>query len=142
MFCPIYFKLSRNYDIFFSSRLSLIISFEELIAGNKNSNRHKISSINIANPYQFPYYIPTHTSKINGLCSSLNSKKMLQNLLCFYNKKTYVVFFVFHFEQLSFCPNECPGLCRHRPGHSLVKKIKLLEMKNEKNYMGFLILKI
>ena len=33
-----------------------------------------------------------------------------------------------------FLPNECPGLCRHRPGYSLVKKIKLLEMKNEKNY--------
>ena len=23
-----------------------------------------------------------------------------------------------------FFPNECPGLCRHRPGHSLGKKIK------------------
>ena len=41
-----------------------------------------------------------------------------------------------------FLPNECPGLCRHRPGHSLVKKIKLLEMENEKNYLGFLIQKI
>ena len=26
-----------------------------------------------------------------------------------------------------------PGLCRHRPGHSLGNKIKLQEMKNEKN---------
>ena len=31
---------------------------------------------------------------------------------------------------------------RHRPGHSLGKNIKLHEMKNEKNYMGFLIHKI
>ena len=23
-----------------------------------------------------------------------------------------------------FLPNECPGLCQHRPGHSLGKKIK------------------
>ena len=43
-------------------------------------------------------------------------------------KKNHVVFFVLHFEQLLFFPNECPGLCRHR--HN--------EMKNEKNYMGFL----
>ena len=32
-----------------------------------------------------------------------------------------------------------PGLCRHTPGHSLGKNIKLHEMKNENNYMGFLI---
>ena len=29
--------------------------------------------------------------------------------------------------------------CRHRPGHSLGKNVKLHKMKNEKNYMGFLI---
>ena len=28
-------------------------------------------------------------------------------------------FFIFHYEQLSFFPYECPGLCRHRAGHSL-----------------------
>ena len=51
----------------------------------------------------------------------------------FYNKKTRIVFFVFHFEQLLFFLNECPGFfVRHRPGHSLVKKINLLKMKNEK----------
>ena len=31
-------------------------------------------------------------------------------------------FFVFHLEQLSFFPYECPGLCRHRLGHSLGEK--------------------
>ena len=30
----------------------------------------------------------------------------------------------------------------HRPGHSYGKNIKLHKMKNEKNYMGFLIHKI
>ena len=59
-----------------------------------------------------------HTSKINDLRSSLNSEEMLQNFLYLYKKKTQVVFFVFHFEQLSLLPYECPGLCRHRPGHS------------------------
>ena len=62
--------------------------------------------------------IRQHTSKINDLRSSLNSKKKLQNFLYLYKKKTQVVFFVFHFEQLSFSLYECPGLCRHRPGHS------------------------
>ena len=39
---------------------------------------------------------------------------MLQNFLYLCKKKTQVVFFVFHFEQLSFSPYECLGLCRHR----------------------------
>ena len=46
----------------------------------------------------------THTSKINDLRSSLNSEEMLQNFLYLYKKKTQVIFFVFHFEQLSFFP--------------------------------------
>ena len=58
-----------------------------------------------------------HTSKINDLCSSLNSKEMLQNFLYLYKKKTRVVFFVFRFEQLSFLPYECPGLCQHSAKH-------------------------
>ena len=58
-------------------------------------------------------------------------------------KKTHVVFFfVFHFVQLYILPYECHGLCRHRRGHSLGKNVKLHEIKNEKNYVGFLIHKI
>ena len=41
------------------------------------------------------------------------------------------------FVRLCFFPNECPGLCRHTPGHSLREKIKLHEMKNEKKLHGF-----
>ena len=48
---------------------------------------------------------------------NLKPGEMLQNLLCLWKKKTHVVFSVFHLEQLSFSPYECPGLCRHRPGH-------------------------
>ena len=62
---------------------------------------------------------------------------MIQNLLHLWKKKTHVVFFVFHFMQLYFLSNECPGLCRDRPGHSLGEKIKLHEMKNGKNLFGF-----
>ena len=46
---------------------------------------------------------------------------MLQNLPYFYHKKTNVVFFI---------------SCNIR------EKIQLHEMKNEKNYMGFLMIKI
>ena len=31
-------------------------------------------------------------------------------------------FFVFRFVLLTFSPNECPGVCLHRPGHSLEGK--------------------
>ena len=31
-------------------------------------------------------------------------------------------FFHFSFRATLFFPNECPGLCQHRPGHSLGKK--------------------
>ena len=47
-------------------------------------------------------------------------------------KKIHIVFFRFSF----FVS------CRHRPGHSLGKNIKLHEMKNEKKYVDFLIHKI
>ena len=52
----------------------------------------------------------------------------------------HVVFLLFHFVQL-FSPNEIPGFYRHRPGYSLGKKVKMHEMKNEKNYnnVGFCI---
>ena len=33
-----------------------------------------------------------------------------------------IVFFVLHFMLLYFSPNGCPGLCQHRPGHSLEEK--------------------
>ena len=36
----------------------------------------------------------------------------------FIEKKTHIVFFIFHFEHFWVFPYECPGLCWHRPGHS------------------------
>ena len=54
---------------------------------------------------------------------------MLQNLLCLWKKKTHVVFFVFHLEQLSFSPYECPGLCHIDQG---IHKVKLKVALNEK----------
>ena len=45
--------------------------------------------------------------------------EMHQNLPYFWNMKTRVVLC---YTILS--PNKCPSLCRHRPGHELVKEIK------------------
>ena len=64
------------------------------------------------------FIICTHSSEIRSLRSTNCSSKTLQNLLYFMYKSTHVFFFVFHFVQLYFLPYECPGLCRHRPGHS------------------------
>ena len=56
----------------------------------------------------------------------------------FYHKKTRIVVFNFYFVQLYFSPmNVRPGLCQHRPGHSLGKKIKSHKMKNGKSNFGF-----
>lgn len=45
-----------------------------------------------------------HTSKINVLCSSLNSEEMLQNFLCLYKKKSQVVFFCFSLQATFIFP--------------------------------------
>ena len=47
-----------------------------------------------------------------------------------YIRKPKVAFSVFHFVLLYFSPDECPDLCRHRPGHSLGEKNKVA--RNEK----------
>ena len=60
--------------------------------------------------------------------------EMLQNMPYFIHKKTQSCFFRFSFYGiLFFSPNEC----RHRPGHSLGKKVRLHEMKNGKSNYGF-----
>ena len=61
-------------------------------------------------------YIIAHSSEIRGLRSTKCSSETLQNLLYFLYKKTHVVFFISC--NFIFLPYECPGLCRHRPGHS------------------------
>ena len=46
----------------------------------------------------------THSSEKTGLRPTYWPRKMLQNLLCLWKKKTQVVFFVFHLEQLWVLP--------------------------------------
>ena len=50
----------------------------------------------------------------------------------------FLSFFISYF--FIFPTNECPGLYRHRPGHSLGEIIKL--HKRKKTYMGFLLKKM
>ena len=60
--------------------------------------------------------------------------KMLLNLPYFICLKTQSCVFHFSFHATLFLsPNECPGLCQHRPWHSLGEKIKQYEMKNRKS---------
>ena len=60
--------------------------------------------------------------------------------LYFYNKKTHVVFFVFHFEQLSFIPNEKNKVAQNEKrkklhGFSYYKKIANFEaFSRDKNF--------
>ena len=68
-------------------------------------------------------------------------KKMLQNLVYFMYKKTHVVFFFFHFEQLSFFPYECLVYVDIDQGIHKGKS-KVARNEKRKNYMGFLIHKI
>ena len=85
------------------------------------------------------------------------NKRLALNLMPQRNASKFAMFYVYEnphsFFRFSFCATlyfylmsalvyVCPALCRHRPEHSLGKNIKLHEMKNEKNYMGFLITKI
>ena len=73
--------------------------------------------------------LPFHSSEIRGLCLMKCSSETLQNLPYFWNTKTHVVFFLFHFVLLYFFPNECPGLCQDRPGHPLLKIQSCLRWK-------------
>ena len=54
------------------------------------------------------------------------SSETLQNLLYFMHTKTQSCFLHFSFRaSLFFFPNECPGLCRHRPGTFIGEKNKV-----------------
>ena len=55
-------------------------------------------------------------------------------MLCLCKKKTHVVFFIFHLEQLSFSPYECPGLC-----HKGKMKVALNEKRKKLHGFSFSI---
>ena len=59
-----------------------------------------------------------HSLEIRGLRSTKCSSETLQNLLYCIRKPMYCSFFRFSFRANKFLPYECPGLCRHRAGHS------------------------
>ena len=89
---------------------------------------------------QVVLYLASHTSIKRGLRSTFWPPKMLQNLSYLWKKKTRVVFFVFHLEQLWVLPYKCPGLCRQILKHvggskswaqtSLFWSVKCLSMEH------------
>ena len=103
--------------------------FNQLLDSTPRGNFGNIGKHMRDNRMNIIFYINVifHSSEIRGLHSTKCSSETLQNLLYFMYKKTHVVFFcflfLFHFVQQG-------------------KNIKLHEMKNKKNYMGFLIHKI
>ena len=78
-------------------------------------------------PSKNRHYTIQHTSKINNLRSSLNSKETLQNFLYLHKKKTQVVFLFFISSNFHFSLYECPGLCWHS-----IRKLKMKVAWNEK----------
>ena len=65
--------------------------------------RHITATFNIA------CWLATHSSEIRGLCLMKWPSEMLQNLPYFWNTKSHIVFFVFHFELLWICYSGCSG---------------------------------
>ena len=64
---------------------------------------HKITKYNnLNNDLVFFLKNLNHSSEKRGLCLMNWSSETLQNLPYFWNTKTYIVFFVFHFVLLSF----------------------------------------
>ena len=53
-----------------------------------------------------------------GFLLNLKTERNASKFAMFIEKENPRSFFVFHLEQLSSSPYECPGLCQHRPGHS------------------------
>ena len=80
----------------------------------------------------FYYLLSFHSSEIGGLCLMKWPSKILQNLPYFYRKKPHTIFSDFHFKQVYFFPNEFPGLCWHRPGHSLGEKNLVAQDEKQK----------
>ena len=91
--------------------------FESKILNSKNDSMLTISNLSSENEgsyqcmavneygsdaieYELEVVSTTHSSEIRGLRSTKCSSETLQNLLYFMDKKTHVVFFVFHFVQL------------------------------------------
>ena len=126
---PGYFSLGYFWSRIFLLRIFMLGTFTY---ANFGSTYAKVSnSITYANF--------SHCAIFRGKNPHTGKVLNIQNLPYFWNKKTHVVFFVFHFVLLYFFPNECLGLCQHRPGHSLGKKIKYHDLKNEKKFVGFCV---
>ena len=83
-----------------------------------------------------------HSSEIRGLCLMKLSSKTLQNLPYFWNKKTQIVFFVFHFSFPAMLLFYLMNALFYVDIDQGIRCNKSKVARNEKNYLGFLIPKI
>ena len=69
------------------------------------------------------YMTDTHFAELEGIREE--STLLLRNFYKVMVTMKYPNFFFLNLEKcFSILPNECSGLCRHRPGHSLCKNEK------------------
>ena len=96
---------------------------------------------------------PSTASVLAGRFSALfRKKRFMLDKMFQRNASKFAIFYMYENSNLLFLffipcylifsPNECPDLCRHRPGHSLGEEIKQYKMKNIKKCMGFLMSKV
>ena len=75
------------------------------------------------------------------------NKRFMLDEMTRWNASKFAIFYIYENPKLlfpffiscnfTFIPNECHGLCCHRPWNSLGKEVKLHEMKNGKSIFGF-----
>ena len=83
------------------------------------------------------YYFEYHSSEKKSFCLMKWPGKTLQNLPYFiYIWKPKVAFPFFISFYYIFFPNECPGLFRHRPGHSIGEKKSSSKWKMKETTLG------
>ena len=85
------------------------------------------------------WWISVFTLQKFWICDEINcleKRFKICHILYTYTKIQSCLFWFFISCYFIFPPNECPGLCSHRPGHSLGKKIKYIA-RNEKYNFGF-----
>ena len=115
------FASKTKIDVFFKKKIPWSSSYDGACMGKKEFHKTLILSFEVIVQ---PPILTCHSSEIEGLCLMKCSRETLQNLTYFWNTKTHIVYFVFHFTLLYFSPNECTDLCQHIPGHSFIREKK------------------
>ena len=71
------------------------------------------------------------------MLDEMTKRNALKFAIFYIYENPNLLFSFFNSSYFIYFPNECPGLCQHRPGHSLGENSKLHKMKNGKKLHGF-----